>query len=129
MSHGDVCEIEGCDKKYLSKGLCLMHYARNRKYGEVGPAKRLRAKAGEGKCMGGEGYVMITRGGRWIYEHRWVMEQMIGRRLTREEEVHHKDRDRTNNSPHNLRLFSCHRDHMRAHAEEDVLGLMKNKDQ
>lgn len=43
---------------------------------------------------------------RFILEHRYVMEQQIGRRLRTEETVHHKNGDRHNNSIQNLELFS-----------------------
>ncbi len=40
-----LCSIEGCDKKYLAKGYCVMHYKRNRKYGE--PNITLKTPYGE----------------------------------------------------------------------------------
>lgn len=42
----------------------------------------------------------------WMFEHRFVMEQMLGRKLTREELVHHKDENGLNNSRSNLQLTS-----------------------
>ena len=44
--------------------------------------------------------------GREVLEHRYVMEQHLGRELTREETVHHKLKPTTNNALSNLELFS-----------------------
>lgn len=41
-----------------------------------------------------------------IYEHRYVMEQHIGRKLTDAETVHHVNGDRMDNRIENLELFS-----------------------
>jgi predicted nucleic acid-binding Zn ribbon protein len=38
----------------------------------------------------------------WIYEHILTAERLIGRRLEKDECVHHLDRDRSNNHPSNL---------------------------
>ena len=40
-----------------------------------------------------------------VLEHRFVMEQHLGRKLTADETVHHVDGDRANNSLANLELF------------------------
>ena len=42
---------------------------------------------------------------RELFEHRYVMEQKLGRRLLTAETVHHIDGDRGNNSLSNLELF------------------------
>src|SRR5215467_6144883 len=56
------------------------------------------------------GYVLINVGvgtpgarpdGR-ILEHRWVMQQKLGRPLYHHEDVHHKDGNKQNNDPDNL---------------------------
>lgn len=49
-------------------------------------------------------------------EHRVVAAQVIGRELMDKEVVHHKDRDRTNNSPDNLMVFKTSSDHARFHS-------------
>lgn len=53
-----------------------------------------------------------TPDGRKVLEHRWVMEQHIGRRLLRSEQVHHINHDRLDNRIENLELVS-----VREHAE------------
>lgn len=53
------------------------------------------------------GYIEHTVGenkGRGV--HVTVMESIIGRRLNKNECVHHKDRNRSNNSPDNLQLMT-----------------------
>lgn len=44
--------------------------------------------------------------GKYVYEHRYVMEQFLDRQLKSDEVIHHIDRDRANNNISNLLLLS-----------------------
>lgn len=48
----------------------------------------------------------------YVFEHRLIMEKMIGRYLIPNEVVHHRDGNPGNNSPDNLQLFSENAEHL-----------------
>jgi len=52
----------------------------------------------------------MARGGshHCVQEHRYVMAQILGRPLRQDEQVHHRDGDRSNNTPTNLELRRLH---------------------
>jgi hypothetical protein len=52
--------------------------------------------------------------GGWFLHHRAVVEQSIGRFLYPCEEVHHIDKDRSNNELSNLKLFATKREHLQS---------------
>ena len=90
---------------------------------------RLRAKARPEKnyfWQGGyavdeDGYILqhcpdhpqATTGG-YVRQHRLVMEKVLGRYLTPEEVVDHKNRDTSDNDPPNLELYATNADHLAA---------------
>jgi len=99
MKSGAECaHKDGCPEPVQSRGYCRLHYQRVFKlgYADGGPVGLMKAASGEGGDDG-RGYWNITVGGKRIAEHRWVMEQRLGRPLEPDEEVHHKNRIRDDN--------------------------------
>lgn len=52
-----------------------------------------------------------------ILEHREVMERKLGRKLTRKEIIHHKDKNKQNNNENNLKI-ETRSSHSRLHKYE-----------
>jgi hypothetical protein len=57
--------------------------------------------------------------------HRWAAEKKLGRKLKGGEVVHHKDRNKANNSPSNLFVFRSQLEHDKAH-KKDALRFGKD---
>lgn len=61
----------------------------------------------------------------YVYLHRVVMELKIGRILNEEEVVHHKDENRSNNSPDNLEIKSSQAEHAKEHKQGRRMLLLR----
>ena len=126
-----ICKFEGCNKTHAGLGYCKVHYNQFRRtgktwvIGEHGPCgykspeailsiRKAVSKANfkGGKYLDHNGYTKIhvydddPLKGRLCYLHRHLMEQHIGRRLTRNEVVRFKDHDRRNLDISNLQLLT-----------------------
>lgn len=93
--------------------MCNTHYLRLTRYGRLESIKRVYGSGGFRK----DGYKQISIGGIRILEHRYVMEQFLGRKLTSKEVVHHKDRNRQNNDIENL-VLTDHSEHRKFHYKD-----------
>ena len=51
------------------------------------------------------GYIKVFRDGKYVYEHRYKIEQKLKRPLRSDEVVHHHDRNRWNNDLSNLEVM------------------------
>ena len=63
------------------------------------------------KRKNNNGYEVILDGITWVQEHRIVVENFIGRKLTKEETVHHISGNKQENDISNLMLFNNLREH------------------
>lgn len=100
------CTVEGCTRKHLAKGYCSPHYYRWMTYGDPNVVRK--EHRGEWRTADGYRYRFVrTQGKRVrIFEHRYAMEQALGRPLLPHEEVHHINGVRDDNRIENLELWS-----------------------
>jgi transposase-like protein len=94
--------------------------------GGDGRFRKARLISGDGRWMiqvprGYKGKTYI--GGRYVYEHRYLMEQKLGRLLRPGEVVHHRNGDRLDNRMENLEILE-HRIHSRHHASEQRINTV-----
>jgi hypothetical protein len=99
-----------CGKPSYLKSLCTRHYGAWYRYGSSLAPIRDQAPRGSGSSsskgyLTSKGYTCITINGKGIRKHRLLMEEVLGRPLLPNENVHHKDGDRSNNTITNLEVW------------------------
>lgn len=97
--------------KFCSPSCTALAYPENtQKAQENSPIiRRSRAQENNSKP---KSYKTIKVDGKWVREHRWLMEQHLGRKLETWEQVHHIDGNHLNNAIENLEVLS-NADHQR----------------
>lgn len=127
------CAVSDCSRDAVTTGWCKLHYERKRLHGDPEHWRRPVARhwtcaacgvpctRGSQQCLDcfntprespdfpttdKHGYKVGYWQGKQVREHRWVMEQHFGRELRPEEQVHHRNGDRSDNAFENLELWS-----------------------
>jgi hypothetical protein len=94
------CSFPECGRPHVAKGFCRDHWRQSRRGKELKPLKK-----GLGS-FDKKGYRLQSVNGKQVFEHRLVMEAHLGRKLTSDESVHHKNGIRHDNRIENLELWS-----------------------
>jgi nitrogen regulatory protein PII len=106
-----------------AKFLCVKHLERLKKYGS--PHTTVHAVPGTGHTNK-VGYRIVRHNGRSCLEHRVVMERHLGRKLLKEENVHHINGVKDDNRLENLTLLS-RSDHAKHHFTDHTIDLTNGR--
>lgn len=77
-----------------------------------------RKGTGKDWHLSNSGYIVKNMEGKTYLQHRYVMEEYLGRPLLANEHVHHKDGDKGNNNIDNLELLSAS-EHLKLHRAQE----------
>jgi hypothetical protein len=108
-----TCTVDDCQKKHTAKGMCQMHYRRNKLYNDpkLRPGRPRRNTA----SINNNGYELLyepenpnANVNGLVLVHRKVMSEVLGRPLLRIEQVHHKNGNRSDNRIENLEIWTTH---------------------
>lgn len=108
---GNPCTTRDCFGLSVALGMCRNCYQHFKRYGDAKKRSAWFNKRNE-KIFDSKGYVLVyvaghknaTRSGR-VQEHRYVMSQFLGRPIRKNENIHHKNGNRSDNRLENLELW------------------------
>lgn len=113
--HEKKCPL--CDREFVCIGkdtVCCTISCGNRHFRRFGEDSN-RWKGGKADIGTGYRMILVSRNPRkYVFEHRLVMERILGRKLLPAEIVHHMNEDKSDNRPENLKVMS-RSEHIRIH--------------
>ena len=84
------------------------------------PTHKAKLKAGY-KLIHSPNHPNAVKG--YVLEHRLIVEKKIGRKLKKEEVVHHINDNKTDNKIENLMLFPTNKEHIKFHTKLRQFGI------
>jgi hypothetical protein len=94
------CRIDDCGRKVMGRKMCSMHWARWKRHGDPTFVTQRTNNPSP------DGYIRIMVNQKGMVQHRYIMEQHLGRPLLKEENVHHINGNRSDNRIENLELWN-----------------------
>lgn len=119
-----TCCVEGCDSPSKCRGMCGLHYQRWLKHGVT----MLIGRRPNGSGNIRNGYVRRSVSGVYKTEHICIVEKALGHPLPPGAEVHHLDKNRSNNTPTNLVVCPDKSYHRLLHRRADAYAACGNYD-
>lgn len=125
QNHGDInherkkrgiCSIKNCIKPHYGHNFCKLHYDRWKRHGD--PLFKKIRDFGTGWFY--DGYKCYEIDGIKYKEHRMVMEAYIGRKLNKEELIHHINGIKDDNRIENLQIVT-RSEHGKIHYNSNVI--------
>lgn len=114
------CKKSSCSENNGRRGWCGTHYRRWQRHGDPSICKY--ATDGSGCIF--EGYKILTINGEQIYEHRYIMEKYLGKKLNPKEIIHHINENTLDNRIENLEI-SSQANHCSHHMKKRFAYLQK----
>jgi hypothetical protein len=96
------CKFDGCKNPHNAKGYCYTHYFRWKRHGDPS----ILVEKHRFKTQFGYIKLWLVDQKKYVIEHRHIMEQHLGRKLSKHENVHHKNGIRDDNRLENLELWN-----------------------